>query len=113
MQGVPAYVPYLSTLPGPSGPGDTYPDWMKWYNYKRKEYLKALMRSKYFNILEEQTNIWGWPFERELAGTDMNSEFTEEHIISEKDKHPNAKGHQLIASKFMEIINENTISSRL
>ena len=113
MQGVPAYVPYLSTLPGPSGPGDTYPDWMKWYNYKRKEYLKALMCSKYFNILEEQTNIWGWPFERELAGTDMNSEFTEEHIISEKDKHPNAKGHQLIASKFMEIINENTISSRL
>lgn len=113
MQGVPAYVPYLSTLPGPSGPGDTYPGWMKWYNYKRKEYLKALMCSKYFNILEEQTNIWGWPFERELAGTDMNSEFTEEHIISEKDKHPNAKGHQLIASKFMEIINENTISSRL
>jgi hypothetical protein len=120
MQGVPAYVPYLSTLPGPSGPGDTYPDWMEWYypslewrERKRKEYLKALMRSKYFNILEEQTNIWGWPFERELAGTHINSEFTEEHIISEKDKHPNAKGHQLIASKFMEIINENTISSRL
>tara|TARA_R110000796_G_scaffold82798_1_gene181697 strand:+ start:468 stop:1409 length:942 start_codon:yes stop_codon:yes gene_type:complete len=120
MQGVPAYVPYLSTLPGPSGPGDSYPDWMEWYypslewrERKRKEYLKALMRSKYFNILEEQTNIWGWPFERELAGTHINSEFTEEHIISEKDKHPNAKGHQLIASKFMEIINENTISSRL
>ena len=31
MQGVPAYVPYLSTLPGPSGPGDTHPDWMEWY----------------------------------------------------------------------------------
>ena len=113
MQGVPAYVPYLSTLPGPSGPADTSPDKIAWYNYKRKEYLKALMHSKYFSILEEQTNIWGWPFERALAGTDMQSEFTEEHIISEKDKHPNAKGHQLIASKFMEIINENTISSRL
>ena len=120
MQGVPAYVPYLSTLPGPSGPGDTHPDWMEWYypslewrERKRKEYLKALMHSKYFSILEKQTNIWGWPFERELAGTHINSEFTEEHIISEKDKHPNAKGHQLIASKFMEIINENTISSRL
>ena len=113
MQGVPAYVPYLSTLPGPSGPADTSPHRSGWYKSKRKEYLKALMRSKYFNILEEQTNIWGWPFERELAGTHINSEFTEEHIISEKDKHPNAKGHQLIASKFMEIINENTISSRL
>ena len=113
VQGVSAYVPYLSTLPGPSGPADTSPDKIAWYNYKRKEYLKALMHSKYFSILEEQTNIWGWPFERALAGTDMQSEFTEEHIISEKDKHPNAKGHQLIASKFMEIINENTISSRL
>jgi len=112
MQGVPAYVPYLSTLPGPSGPADTSPHRSGWYKSKKREYLKALMHSKYFSILEEQTNIWGWPFERALAGTDMQSEFTKEHIISEKDKHPNAKGHQLIASKFMEIINENTISSR-
>ena len=59
-----------------------------------------LLKSK----LEEQTNIWGWPFERELAGTHMNSEFTEEHIISEKDKHPNAHGHEVIANEYFELI---------
>ena len=106
MQGVPAYVPYLSTLPGPSGPGDTYPDRMEWYNYKRKEYLKALMRSKYFNILEEQTNIWGWPFYQEIGGSLPLAAASESagDRISNTDTHPSAKGHQKIASQFMEII---------
>jgi hypothetical protein len=96
MQGVKAYRPY-----GFRGSTSEIDDW---YVNKKKEHLNALIHSKYFGILEEQTNIYGWPFYEELGGTCVSHMLTEELIISDKDNHPNAKGHQVIADKFMKII---------
>ena len=77
---------------------------------KHKEYLNAVLDSPYFDILDKQTNIWGWPFYTTLGGKTFKqpipwvSTDIKEHIISESDGHPNGKGHQKIASRFMEII---------
>lgn len=52
-----------------------------------------------YNI--DDTHIIGWPFIRDLGGMtfwDINKDMT----ISEKDGHPNAKGHELIARYFYE-----------
>ena len=75
---------------------------------KHKEYLNAVLESPYFKILDKQTNIWGWPFYKEIGGKSLgdrpNPRFPIECRISESDSHPNAKGHKKIASRFMEII---------
>jgi len=77
---------------------------------KHKEYLNAVLDSPYFKILDKQTNIYGWPFYTTLGGKTFKqpipwvSTDIKEHIISESDGHPNGKGHQKIASRFMEII---------
>jgi len=76
-----------------------------------KEYLKAYINSSYFKILDKrQKNIYGWPFYKELGGSiplqppnrpnpwwDM--------CISTIDTHPNAAGHERVASKYLEMIN--------
>jgi hypothetical protein len=79
---------------------------------RKKEYLKAFLDSQYFAILDEQDNIWGWPFWPELGGRGSKTpgnaggaSFEKyENRISKKDSHPNASGHKIIASRFMEII---------
>ena len=74
----------------------------------QKAFLKAMLDSQYFSILDKQDNIWDWPFFSELK---LNSKYksyedvirSEAHI-SKKDTHPNAKGQQIFASRFMKII---------
>ena len=77
---------------------------------KFKIWLHSYITSPYFSILDKQTNIWGWPFYRELGGElplrdHMILEFN--NRISEKDGHPNAKGQQLMANKYLELIEQN------
>ena len=74
-----------------------------------RDYYKAFIHSKYFTLLENiSERIWRWPFYKELGGVSISDYFyyndKPTHIISEKDTHPNAKGQQVIADNFMEII---------
>ena len=70
-----------------------------------KEYAKAFLNSPYFSILDKQTNIYGWPLLPELGGGDYNAlTRNPKYRISDEDSHPNARGHKIIASRFMEII---------
>ena len=77
---------------------------------RHREYLKAVLESPYFKILDKQTNIYGWPLYSALGGKSFKepipwvSSAAKEYRISESDRHPNGKGHQKIASRFMEII---------
>ena len=79
-------------------------------NYKNhnkfRKFLTAFIQSPYFKILDKQTNIYGWPFYQELGGTSIAAEIYKnlKFTIGELDGHPNAEGHQKIASQFMEII---------
>ena len=102
MQGVRAYYPF--------GVADVSHELDDVAAIKREKlkYLNAFIKSPYFKILDKQTNIWGWPFYKEIGGKSLgdgpNPRFPIECRISESDSHPNAKGHQKIASRFMEII---------
>ena len=71
------------------------------------KYLHAFVDSKYFNILDEQANIWGWPFYKELGGISMSDFFKQEDIISDIDRHPSARGHEVIANNYFELIESN------
>jgi hypothetical protein len=73
---------------------------------KFKTFLNAFIDSPYFKILDKQTNIYGWPFYSEIGGTTIAAEIYKnlKFTIGELDGHPNAEGHQKIASQFMEII---------
>jgi len=74
-----------------------------------KDYLKAYMNSSYFKILDRQSNIYGWPFYNELGGSiplqpaDRPKPWWD-MCISTIDTHPNAAGHELFASKYLEMI---------
>ena len=72
------------------------------------KYLQAFVDSKYFNILDKQTNIYGWPFYQELGGFAIDQIFKQDgpdqDILSDKDKHPNAHGHEVIANEYFELI---------
>ena len=102
MQGVRAYYPF--------GVADVSHELDDVAAIKREKlkYLNAFIKSPYFKILDKQTNIWGWPFYKEIGGKSLgdrpNPRFPIECRISESDSHPNAKGHKKIASRFMEII---------
>ena len=71
-------------------------------NEKFKMWLRAFVRSPYFNILDKQTNIWGWPFYEQLGGEEPLG--NRDYRISEIDSHPSAKGQQIIADKYLELI---------
>jgi len=73
---------------------------------KFRKFLTAFIQSPYFKILDKQTNIYGWPFYSEIGGTSIAAEIYKnlKFTIGELDGHPNAEGHQKIASQFMEII---------
>ena len=74
---------------------------------KFNQWLEAFLDSPYFAILDKQTNIWGWPFYQEIGGSlplATHSFESASDRISNKDTHPSAKGHQKIASQFLEII---------
>ena len=104
MQGLRVYYPYHSF---PLAKAETM----------EKEYAKAFLDSPYFNILDKQTNIYGWPLLPELGGSNYfdgpnlashtwkeMQALTLKYRISDEDSHPNARGHKIIASRFMEII---------
>ena len=74
-------------------------------NQKFKMWLRAFVRSPYFSILDKQTNIWGWPFYEELGGEEPLG--NRDHRISEIDSHPSAKGQQILADKYLELIEQN------
>ena len=73
---------------------------------KFTKFLNAFIDSPYFSILDKQDNIYGWPFYKELGGTSISAQIFKnlKFTIGELDGHPNAEGHQKIASQFMEII---------
>ena len=77
------------------------------------KYLQAFVDSKYFNILDKQTNIYGWPFYQELGGFAIDQIFKQDgpdqDILSDKDKHPNAHGHEVIANEYFELIESDEI----
>ena len=85
------------------------PDDDEGWEKRHRNYYNAFIHSKYFNLLENSSErIWGWPFYEELGGVSISEYYyrkgKQDHIISKKDTHPNAKGHQVIADKFIEII---------
>jgi hypothetical protein len=82
--------------------------------YKKfKLWLRSLMDSPYFDILDKQNNIWGWPFYEELGGPDHDSriplgtsKWPNKTRIGENDTHPNAYGHEILADKYYELIHK-------
>ena len=105
MQGLRGYYPYGSSTRAKA-------------NTMRKEYATAFLDSPYFSILHKQTNIYGWPLLQELEGSiyiddtkalasytwkEMEA-LTLKYKISDKDSHPNARGHKIIANRFIEMI---------
>ena len=105
MQGLRGYYPYGSSTRTKA-------------HTMRKEYATAFLDSRYFSILDKQTNIYGWPLLQELEGSiyvdggwslgshtwkEMQA-LTLKYRISDKDSHPNAPGQKIIANRFMEII---------
>ena len=73
--------------------------------WKNHVYQTASLDSPYFSILDKQTNIWGWPFYEELGGEEPLG--NRDHRISEIDSHPSAKGQQILADKYLELIEQN------
>lgn len=92
MQGLRGYYPYGSLTRAKA-------------HTMRKEYATAFLDSPYFSILDKQTNIWGWPFYEELGGEEPLG--NRDYRISEIDSHPSAKGQQIIADKYLELIEQN------
>jgi hypothetical protein len=92
--------------------------WSKdYYKMKEKEvavisyerfrlFLKAYIDCKYFSILDRQSNIYGWPFYKELGGFTCKDTINTipNAKISDEDGHPNALGNTLIADNFVEMI---------
>jgi hypothetical protein len=81
-------------------------------NKKFKSWLNAFIQSPYFDILDKQTNIWGWPFYEELGGelpfdAKMDNLAFDTNRISFNDTHPSAKGQQTLADKYLELIEQN------
>ena len=126
-QGVRVYFPYWQEKPQKPG-GDERPKNDGWTSlYKllsteqlkssytnqqadkvQKDFLKAMLDSQYFSILDKQNNIWDWPFFPELKLNSKDKSY-EDVIgdaarISKKDTHPNAEGQQILASMFMGMI---------
>jgi len=78
---------------------------------KFKLWIEAFLDSPYFAILDKQTNIYGWPFYKELGGsiglnTSSSSPDAKNYRISDKDSHPNAHGQEVIADKYYELIHK-------
>jgi hypothetical protein len=73
---------------------------------QQQNYLKAYIECKYFSILDRQSNIYGWPFYKELGGFTVSNQLNiiEGALISDVDPHPNANGQRIIASTYLEMI---------
>lgn len=74
-------------------------------------WLEAFLDSPYFAILDKQTNIYGWPFYKELGGsiglnTSCSDPDAKPYRISNKDSHPNAHGQEVIADRYYELIHK-------
>ena len=58
--------------------------------------LNTIKNSPYYNKFNDK--FFNWPGDEELGGFSLEfGVLKEEHKISEKDRHPNAKGQQKIA----------------
>ena len=62
-----------------------------------------ILESPYYNKLK---NFLGYPIIESIGGHDLSTFFKDEHIISKRDYHPNAKGHKYIAELMEGWINE-------
>tara|TARA_B100000927_G_C16421690_1_gene451635 strand:+ start:65 stop:805 length:741 start_codon:yes stop_codon:yes gene_type:complete len=71
--------------------------------YTRKDAIRTLVSSPYYNAIDEKTFI-GWPVEQRLGGFCAWDKLDEDkHFVSELDRHPNRIGQEIIA----ELIHEN------
>ena len=75
---------------------------------KFKLWLRSYMNSPYFDILDKQDNIWGWPFYKELGGDIPigHAIWPNDNRIGKCDFHPNAYGHEILADKYYELIHK-------
>jgi hypothetical protein len=94
---------------GAQGKLDIDSGWMA--KEKFKVWIEAFLNSPYFAILDKQTNIYGWPFYKELGGsiglnTSSSSPDAKNYRISDKDSHPNAHGQEVIADRYYELIHK-------
>jgi hypothetical protein len=69
---------------------------------ERKELLKSIHDSPYFNLIDN--DFLGWPTDSSLGGYNIKQEvlngYTKEALknnVSKRDSHPNAKGQEMIA----------------
>jgi hypothetical protein len=68
----------------------------------KKDHYKSIHKSTYYNLIDK--NFIGFPG-KELGGFCMQDFMKHpDDYISEKDRHPNAQGHKVIAEKFYENI---------
>tara|TARA_Y100000114_G_C11750358_1_gene323951 strand:- start:1320 stop:2003 length:684 start_codon:yes stop_codon:yes gene_type:complete len=65
--------------------------------YSRREHYLHIQKNPLFNLIDK--NFMGFPG-KELGGFCMQDFLKPEDYISEIDRHPNAKGHQVIAEEF-------------
>lgn len=78
---------------------------MNSYFYKctEKEICKAILSSKYSNLLDH-SSIVGYPWMKIAGGFNIIEidNWDEKYAISENDPHPNQEGHRLIADMFIK-----------
>lgn len=66
----------------------------------REKHYEIIYKNPYAKLINDDfIGHLGCPA---LGGWNMQDFFTDNDYISDEDRHPNAKGHQLIASKFYE-----------
>ena len=67
----------------------------------KKNHYREIHNSPYYKLIDE--NFLGFPGGEELGGYCMQDFMKHpDHFISDKDWHPNAEGHKIIAEKFYE-----------
>ncbi|MDP7368040.1 MAG: hypothetical protein QGH83_12390 [Candidatus Pacebacteria bacterium] len=67
----------------------------------REESIKAIIDSDYYDLIDENKFI-GWPIFKEIGGYTVEDVLPDNCRIGEKDRHPNAIGHEIIAQKIFE-----------
>ena len=79
------------------------------FKYTTKMILKDLSDNIFFEKLDKDPNIMGFPFFRPLGGFSVRgSMITEKEIISPRDLHPNKDGQVKISNNIIEfMINKN------
>lgn len=81
------------------------------FKYTNKMILKDLSDNIFFEKLDKDPNIMGFPFFRPLGGFSVRgSMLNEEDVISPRDLHPNKIGQVKIANAIMDFMADRNIS---